>query len=135
MSERWSWPDCWLFFFKQMTAYEGRISDWSSDVCSSDLYAIGADDRRPFQPADRADDDDRPLAAFEHLGRDHGDQPVVRQDIIVHDLAELVVADPEAGAIIGVRCGVADERGDLAEGGARFVHQILKIVQIGRAHV
>src|SRR3546814_1784441 len=27
----------WLFFFKQRTAYEVRISDWSSDVCSSDL--------------------------------------------------------------------------------------------------
>src|SRR3546814_2985384 len=26
-----------LFFFKQKTAYEMRISDWSSDVCSSDL--------------------------------------------------------------------------------------------------
>src|SRR3546814_8024803 len=29
---------CFLFFFfKQKTAYEVRISDWSSDVCSSDL--------------------------------------------------------------------------------------------------
>src|SRR3546814_7210535 len=28
-----------LFFFKQKTAYEMRISDWSSDVCSSDLKA------------------------------------------------------------------------------------------------
>src|SRR3546814_1622529 len=28
-----------LFFFKQKTAYEMRISDWSSDVCSSDLDA------------------------------------------------------------------------------------------------
>src|SRR3546814_3612526 len=28
---------CWVFFFKQKTAYEMRISDWSSDVCSSDL--------------------------------------------------------------------------------------------------
>src|SRR3546814_9143096 len=27
-----------LFFFKQKTAYEMRISDWSSDVCSSDLF-------------------------------------------------------------------------------------------------
>src|SRR3546814_15952252 len=27
----------WFFFFKQKTAYELRISDWSSDVCSSDL--------------------------------------------------------------------------------------------------
>src|SRR3546814_2924825 len=32
----------WLFFFvKQKTAYERRISDWSSDVCSSDLMAPG----------------------------------------------------------------------------------------------
>src|SRR3546814_10907563 len=29
-----------FFFFKQKTAYEMRISDWSSDVCSSDLYSI-----------------------------------------------------------------------------------------------
>src|SRR3546814_3072538 len=28
-------------FFKQKTAYEMRISDWSSDVCSSDLLALG----------------------------------------------------------------------------------------------
>src|SRR3546814_4985892 len=28
-----------FFFFKQKTAYEMRISDWSSDVCSSDLAA------------------------------------------------------------------------------------------------
>src|SRR3546814_5784503 len=28
-----------MFFFKQKTAYEMRISDWSSDVCSSDLVA------------------------------------------------------------------------------------------------
>src|SRR3546814_5348851 len=27
-----------IFFFKQKTAYEMRISDWSSDVCSSDLH-------------------------------------------------------------------------------------------------
>src|SRR3546814_8563213 len=29
-----------FFFFKQKTAYEMRISDWSSDVCSSDLNVI-----------------------------------------------------------------------------------------------
>src|SRR3546814_10804430 len=29
---------CLFFFFKQKTAYEMRISDWSSDVCSSDLF-------------------------------------------------------------------------------------------------
>src|SRR3546814_10867141 len=30
-----------FFFFKQKTAYEMRISDWSSDVCSSDLSNVG----------------------------------------------------------------------------------------------
>src|SRR3546814_18473579 len=39
---------CIFFFFKQKTAYEMRISDWSSDVCSSDLVdpdkLQGADD-------------------------------------------------------------------------------------------
>src|SRR3546814_1839127 len=59
-----------FFFFKQKTAYEMRISDWSSDVCSSDLprhlrprprqaVAVGergesAQDRRAVDPARRA---------------------------------------------------------------------------------
>src|SRR3546814_10771949 len=30
----------YFFFFKQKTAYEMRISDWSSDVCSSDLKPV-----------------------------------------------------------------------------------------------
>src|SRR3546814_2681250 len=44
---------CCVFFFKQKTAYEMRISDWSSDVCSSDLSCRrcrrggGADRTRP----------------------------------------------------------------------------------------
>src|SRR3546814_3917439 len=39
-----------FFFFKQKTAYEMRISDWSSDVCSSDLGrpgVAGPGGRRP----------------------------------------------------------------------------------------
>src|SRR3546814_1286125 len=32
-----------FFFFKQKTAYEMRISDWSSDVCSSDLKPFSTD--------------------------------------------------------------------------------------------
>src|SRR3546814_9689271 len=38
-----------FFFFKQKTAYEMRISDWSSDVCSSDLHP----DEASRQPAGR----------------------------------------------------------------------------------
>src|SRR3546814_5068928 len=42
MLDCWYVACCWtclclFFFFKQKTAYEMRISDWSSDVCSSDL--------------------------------------------------------------------------------------------------
>src|SRR3546814_3136426 len=48
----------YFFFFKQKTAYEMRISDWSSDVCSSDLVLycdlgpaapLGTDTRRAYR--------------------------------------------------------------------------------------
>src|SRR3546814_10494862 len=37
-----------MFFFKQKTAYEMRISDWSSDVCSSDLTRRKSLNRSPY---------------------------------------------------------------------------------------
>src|SRR3546814_3383747 len=47
---------CFLvfFFFKQKTAYEMRISDWSSDVCSSDLGGECRGDEPGGAGADRA---------------------------------------------------------------------------------
>src|SRR3546814_10111683 len=39
-----------FLFFKQETAYEMRISDWSSDVCSSDLELIDYPERGPVPP-------------------------------------------------------------------------------------
>src|SRR3546814_2658485 len=39
-----------FFFFKQKTAYEMRISDWSSDVCSSDLK-----NQNPLEPQDNGE--------------------------------------------------------------------------------
>src|SRR3546814_7642265 len=59
-----------FFFFKQKTAYEMRISDWSSDVCSSDL---------PADVADRDGEDDRPehcrdRREADQQERDDGDQ-------------------------------------------------------------
>src|SRR3546814_8421482 len=44
------WFFCFFFFFKQKTAYEMRISDWSSDVCSSDPYRAR---HRPARPDHR----------------------------------------------------------------------------------
>src|SRR3546814_9444906 len=38
-----------FFFYKQKTAYEMRISDWSSDVCSSDLPVLKGGLRAPAQ--------------------------------------------------------------------------------------
>src|SRR3546814_13853294 len=93
-----------FFFFKQKTAYEMRISDWSSDVCSSDLDAarIGkADDYlvtgldahdQAGQPvgvvALRVNGDDvgfileleppdRQVGAFDANARCHGDRPEI----------------------------------------------------------
>src|SRR3546814_9698362 len=54
---------CFVFFFKQKTAYEMRISDWSSDVCSSDLTvavvrlaAVAPADQRGARHADAQGD-------------------------------------------------------------------------------
>src|SRR3546814_6900124 len=43
-----------VFFFKQKTAYEMRISDWSSDVCSSDLSGVRGGRRQTTIPYNRA---------------------------------------------------------------------------------
>src|SRR3546814_9971566 len=44
------WSCILFFFFKQKTAYEMRISDWSSDVCSSDLQRHASIHRSPPRP-------------------------------------------------------------------------------------
>src|SRR3546814_628205 len=63
---------CFVFFFKQKTAYEMRISDWSSDVCSSDL-GFGEDAARQwFGLARLLRDDPRGMEA-----------PRARDDLIV----------------------------------------------------
>src|SRR3546814_3873058 len=49
-----------VFFFKQKTAYEMRMSDWSSDVCSSDL------------------EDREPARGVADLGREIGEPPDLR---------------------------------------------------------
>src|SRR3546814_2896451 len=60
-----------FFFFKQKTAYEMRISDWSSDVCSSDLRSgelttgfIAEEYPEGFTGADTGADVERALAAI-----------------------------------------------------------------------
>src|SRR3546814_2587099 len=80
-----------FFFFKQKTAYELRISDWSSDVCSSDLGTI-------VQP------DDGPVG--DRGAQQHHGQRAIRTEI-VHKASEsgqqTVVFDAQHGACTG--CG------------------------------
>src|SRR3546814_3384715 len=80
---------CCFFFFKQKTAYEMRISDWSSDVCSSDLAY-----RRADPSSDRRDDTRESqidLGGFKRStrGSNIGDRFSLRGKGIVGILAEI----------------------------------------------
>src|SRR3546814_16126495 len=66
----------YFFFFKQKTAYEMRISDWSSDVCSSDLAHAQNAGRveHPHRPAAAATAADRTATrAGRHVASTAGD--------------------------------------------------------------
>src|SRR3546814_9612086 len=88
-----------VFFFKQKTAYEMRISDWSSDVCSSDLESsflvlpLGEAPERVFDDDDCAIDNQAEIECAEthQIARDteliharrshqHGDRNHRRRD-------------------------------------------------------
>src|SRR3546814_3630322 len=91
-----------FFFFKQKTAYEMRISDWSSDVCSSDLLRLA----------------DHPIAAqYRHASGDVFKLadiawPVVRFEQHDRGGVELLAGQPRlGGAIADVSCAQGDEIG------------------------
>src|SRR3546814_2634247 len=64
-----------FFFFKQKTAYEMRISDWSSDVCSSDLLLA----RVPQAGIDEIRGDIRYLRIFGFIRKNDGDPSLAHQ--------------------------------------------------------
>src|SRR3546814_14637707 len=59
-----------FFVFKQKTAYEMRISDWSSDVCSSDLVAASDRRERLFQTGAGPVRPGKALVGVDAIGRD-----------------------------------------------------------------
>src|SRR3546814_8368319 len=62
-----------FFFFKQKTAYELRISDWSSDVCSSDLSrSILLNTLRALEAAAQHSDFERAAPCWHCCGRGRG---------------------------------------------------------------
>src|SRR3546814_8759735 len=89
-----------FYFFKQKTAYELRIIDWSSDVCSSDLIGRQwATARAPEQW----------LAA--------GDRPRALPDIVFHSSAHRLQQRDEPGlrALAGDRQNLAQRQGSAGQ--------------------
>src|SRR3546814_8788616 len=88
--------DCVFFFFKQKTAYEMRISDWSSDVCSSDLEVGDADLAREGAVRQRDAVEDGLVVADEvhlvHRQHDMLDAEQVREEAVAARLREHALA-------------------------------------------
>src|SRR3546814_7682767 len=91
-----------IFVFKQKTAYEMRISDWSSDGCSSDL-AGGAD--RAVEPAPERG------RAWKILGLEPGALPRERPAArLARDIVRAVARNEDVGARIERQIGRASCR-------------------------
>src|SRR3546814_2417858 len=108
-----------FFFFKQKTAYEMRISDWSSDVCSSDLTS----DRLYFEPLTAED-----VLEILSVEMSNGTLAGVIVQFGGQTPLKLAQALEDAGVPI---LGTSPDAIDLAEDRERFAALIDK--QIGRA--
>src|SRR3546814_14653614 len=85
-----------FFFFKQKTAYEMRISDWSSDVCSSDLveHRIGqCVGKCPHPPGGRLAFDRRRLGRM--MAAQRGDDRRRQRPRVVFELRQIADRQPE----------------------------------------
>ena len=82
----------------------------------------------PFRPPIEETMTIAPSFALAHRGRDHADEPMVGDDVVVEDLAELIVADAAERPIVGIAGRVADEHVDLAEAAHGLVGEALQIV-------
>src|SRR3546814_805763 len=101
-----------LFFFKQKTAYEMRISDWSSDVCSSDLARFGIE-----QELTRRDDLLAGCEPPQYLGlaaafapSDHFGRMIATVALLEHHDAARAGADHRFARHQQRRFGIAAER-------------------------
>src|SRR3546814_2965139 len=106
---------CFGFFFKQKTAYEMRISDWSSDVCSSDLQ-VRLGDAVAGEVGLQPRGDFRPLGLVPDLLREQ----LLRAHLRAVDEALLAVLQGDVEAL------VRGPRGDVAahDAGADHVHML-----------
>src|SRR3546814_6754566 len=123
-----------FFFFKQKTAYEMRISDWSSDVCSSDLHAVvdfGHFLRKQLlhEFGMGAAEENLRTPVFAAHVQDHRADAVADADDFAGDL--LIAADDALGA--------AEIHHDMAEfdrlddAGDDFTHAVLEFLMLALA--
>src|SRR3546814_18558890 len=94
-----------FFFFKQKTAYEMRISDWSSDVCSSDLRGEAP---RVIAPVERAGAEENSIGKGAREGAQRSLDVAVRKH---HDDLAFAVRDD----LVEGEAAVALHRAALAE--------------------
>src|SRR3546814_5243116 len=112
---------CVFFFFcKQRTAYEMRIGDWSSDVCSSDLRACSRACLFPPPPAGGGG-----TVGGGAVGG--GSRPTPRRLAGLPHLRQLDRAQPVDGGARGVGAGIAGR--DLGQGLLGFRHQLLPVLR------
>src|SRR3546814_5206127 len=98
-----------IFFFKQKTAYEMRISDWSSDVCSSDLTELT-----------------KALANFLFDSEEHMIRIDMSEFMEKHSVARLIGAPP---GYVGY-----EEGGYLTEAVRRKPYSVVLLDEIEKAH-
>src|SRR3546814_10935406 len=107
------------FFFKQKTAYEMRISDWSSDVCSADLFER---DLQPDGPRRRVEEKLAGLVQKERRCRIHIVENVPCEE--VH--RNMVVERREPDIAIDDRVAVIRERAEEEIGRASCRERVCK---------
>src|SRR3546814_4968120 len=112
-----------VYFFKQKTAYEMRISDWSSDVCSSDLCS------RSRFPAPRRRPGDQPDSWLSVLEGSWALTPVLAMQRKRGGFWDGTCT----GGICRRRCAALRDRS--AKAGGELSSCSLRLAEIGRAHV
>src|SRR3546814_19575097 len=117
-----------FFFFKQKTAYEMRISDWSSDVCSSDLPETGID-----AAAQRAVTVGRPIMLVEDVLCPREEADIFRHSQLGAQVDKRVIVQHEAvRRIVEALARPAQRRSDIATAGKGVADRCIRR-EIGRA--
>src|SRR3546814_9564226 len=119
-----------FFFFKQKTAYEMRISDWSSDVCSSDLRLIDASET--MKEIQLGEDERRVLAEASLVARYGEDESPIRPEQIIEPRRREDVGQNLCMPYNTIQQNII--RGGL-HGAKRNADGRLRRSQIGTAHV